>query len=166
MRGNIPWHITRDRRVLWVCVGKQACRDVQQYGLICMSSIGGHNPEKHKTPFYCTLPPVFWRNYHMTLQENTIYHNNTGQACYVVEAIPDSFKRLTYTARWLCGFDILGEKGELMGYQRADTRLHTEHLQPQWGVVRECKSERSFIIVISVLFALSYHILPRYIENQ
>ena len=55
----------------------------------------------------------------------SIRHNNTGQVCYVVETIPDSFQRLALTASWLCGFDLHGEKRALMGYQRADTRLHS-----------------------------------------
>ena len=55
----------------------------------------------------------------------SILHNNTAQACYAVEAIPDSFQNLPQTARWLCGFDLIGEKRTLMGYQRAATRLHS-----------------------------------------
>ena len=52
-------------------------------------------------------------------------NNNTGQACNVVEAIPDSFQMLAHTASWLCGFDLIMEKRALMGYQRADTGLHS-----------------------------------------
>ena len=58
-------------------------------------------------------------------QVAAIRHNNTSQASYEVEAIPDAFQKLANTASWLCGFDLLGEKRALMGYQRADTRLHS-----------------------------------------
>ena len=70
-----------------------------------------------------------------------IYHQyvitNTRQACYGVEAIPDAFLKLAYTASWLCGFDLLGEKRALMGYQRADTRLHSVQQVTHWGALTQ-----------------------------
>ena len=62
---------------------------------------------------------------------------NTRQACYGVEAIPDAFQRLANTASWLCGFDLLGEKRALMGYQRADTRLHSVQQVTHWGALTQ-----------------------------
>ena len=61
----------------------------------------------------------------ITVSVSAIRHNNTSEACYGVEAIPDAFQRLAHTASWLCGFDLPGEKMALMGYQRVDTRLHS-----------------------------------------
>ena len=70
-------------------------------------------------------------------QVAAIRHNNTSQASYEVEAIPDAFQKLANTASWLCGFDLLGEKRALMGYQRADTRLHSVQQVTHWGALTQ-----------------------------